>query len=411
MTDATNTPAQRLEQLTSLYERQAYVAWNVALRTALAEDPAADAARRAFLAQVSAPDEARVPFDAARLAAEGATPVDPRGVEDTVLAATARLAPAQRAMLALTALADASGAQVASTLGIDVAAEQELRSRAYEQLGALLGVSAGDVRAAYEDLTWAEPPQELWAALYPELHGSVTRHARTVARVEAKPTPARRRGFPTRRGVPRVALVAVAVLAVAGVAWATTGRDGSGDDGPGGYTPSAGEYGESGGSSFSPDTGTVDAGTTDAPDLTPEELDRLRQEEVEDLKRFVRRKENKKLPRRERRQAARKVSGLVKLAQARQRAAEQRELAIRRQLAREREQRIRERARREQAETRDSDPPPRDRDEPARRDQPARHDPPPSDEPARRDDDEEDGDEARAECLYDPDSGTYICPE
>src|SRR5687768_14214743 len=138
----TPTPAARLEEHTSLYERRAYVAWNVALRTAMADDPAASAARRAFLAQVTDPDEPRVPLDAARFAAEAAGPVDSRDIADAVLAATARLAPAQRAALALAELAEAGSDEVARALGIEPATEQELRRRAYEQLGTLLGTSA-----------------------------------------------------------------------------------------------------------------------------------------------------------------------------------------------------------------------------------------------------------------------------
>src|SRR5688500_17750496 len=101
MNDTPPTPAARLEELTSLYERQAYVAWNVALRTTIAENSARNAARRAFLGQVTEQDEPRVAIDTARFAAEEAAPVDPRGVEDPVLAATARLAPVQRAALAV----------------------------------------------------------------------------------------------------------------------------------------------------------------------------------------------------------------------------------------------------------------------------------------------------------------------
>src|SRR5687767_3801026 len=128
------TPAARLEQLTSLYERHAYVVWNIALRTAIDETAATAAAHRAFLAQVAAPDQARLAGAAARLSAEAAPAVDPRGIDDQVLAAAAGLAPAQRAALAMGALADASSEQMAAALGLEASAGAELEERTFEQL-------------------------------------------------------------------------------------------------------------------------------------------------------------------------------------------------------------------------------------------------------------------------------------
>lgn len=405
MSDRPPTPAERLEQLTSLYERQAYTVWNVAWRTTLSEEKASAAARRAFLAQVTAPDERRVPLDSARHAAEAATRPDPREVDDQVLSATARLAPVQRAVLALSALTRVEGAEVAAVLGIEPAMEADLRRRGYEELAALLDMSADEAEEACADVEWAPPPEDLWAALYPEIHSAVTRNARAAEAAPDQPEPQRRkRRFP----IPRVAIAAVGLLAAAGVAWAASGGDESGAPPA---TSSGGYAGLSTGAGRSPQPDApADAPSPARAPLSPKELDQLRKQEIENLKRYMRQKDDKRLPPRQRRHAAQKVSDLVKLAQARQRAAEGRELAIRRALAREREARMRERAQREEAEEREQrasaneQPSPRPDDrgatqEPARRDEP------------ERPDDARTRDEAEAECLYNADTGSYICPE
>jgi DNA-directed RNA polymerase specialized sigma24 family protein len=405
MSDRQMTPTERLEALTSLYERQAYLAWNVALRTALADDRASGAARRAFLAQVTDPDEPRVACDAARFAAEGPSATDSRQIEEPVRAASARLAPAQRAVLALTTLAEASPERAGAALGIDAGAVSELARRGYEELGVLLGTSAEDARDAYADLEWAPPPEALWAELYPSLHGAVTQHARALAQAAPPdPAPSPRRRMPGSR----LALAGVAVLAVAGVAWAASG--GSDDDAGGGGDPGFVALESDGSAGGSPAAaGDPPRAADTVRQLSPEELDRLRREEIEDLKRFTRRKANEELPPRARRRAARKVDELVKLAQGRQRAAERRELALRRALARERQARLRERERRRREEGgRDRDPAPREQPAPAQ--QPSQQTTEPRDEPDRRDGND-DKDEAQAECLYDADSGSYICPE
>ena len=408
MTDARTTPAARLDELTRLYERHAYVVWNVALRTALDDGAASAAARRAFVAQVPYPDQGRLALDTARLAVDAAAGVDARGVDDPVLAATAHLAAVQRAVLALTELTDVRASEVAATLGIDSERERQLRDGAYEQLGLLLGVAGDGARAAYEDVPWVEPPAAMWQTLYPELHATVTEHAHAAA----EPVPiaavstARRATRP--RGSRRLrsgALAGVAALAVAGVAWAATGGGDDGSDaGTQGYAALPG--------SDSDDDSSVDGAEDETGDsatslLTPEELDRLRREEIEQLKRFTRRKENRQLPEQERDRAARKVSDLVKLARAREREAEQRELALRRQLAREREARYRDGDRRD--EPRDEEPSPADEPEPTQDQQ---------DEDRQPTGGQKDGggggddrDPVETECLYDPDNGTYICPE
>ena len=403
MTEGRATPAARLDELTRVYERHAYVVWNVALRTTLDEDTSGDAARRAFAAQVPHPDEGRLPLDAARLAVDAATGVDARGVEDPVLAATAHLAAVQRAVLALAELTDMPHAEVAANLGIEPEREQQLRDGAYEQLGVLLGVAGDDARAAYGDVPWAEPPAELWQAVYPELHATVTQQGQPAA----EPTPAsavRTDGrVARRRRVRSGALAGIAVLAVAGVAWAATG--GGDDNGSGADTPGYSGLPASDDDAYPSDDGAPEeTGESATSLLSPEELDRLRREEIEQLKRLQQREGNQALPQRERDRAARKVSELVKLAQARQRAAERRELALRAQLARERQARMREKNRDQEQQPEEAPPPPADHQQTETQDDGARQQ-----TGGKKDGGDRDSDQT--ECLYDPDNGTYICPE
>ena len=409
MADGLPTPTERLEQLTSLYERHAYVVWNVALRTAMDRERAMEAARRAFIGQVAAPDEARLAPEAGRFAAEASQPVDTRSVEDPVLAATARLAAVQRAVLALDAL---SGGEHAGAFGLDAPTEQDVRRRASEQLAMLLSLQPADAEEAYADLPWEEPPEELWQQLYPELHAAVTRHARSRSPEAATEVlPGTRRWSAPR--IPRAALVPVAVFALAGVAWAASGGGsgsapepaGTSAGQPGSPAPASGA---SGGSAYSAGSDRTGPSGDSAPALSAEELDRLRQEEIEDLKRFTARKADRSLPPRARRRAARKVDDLVELAQARQRAAERRELALRRALARERAARMREENRREEREDQEEEPAPEPARPAPRRDEPSAQPPESRDKP---DGDAPSDDEAQAECLYDEGSGAYICPE
>jgi hypothetical protein len=391
-----------------MYERHAYVLWNVALRTALDDEAAGSAARRAFAAQVTHPDESRLAVDTARLAVDAAGGVDARGVEQPVLAATAHLAAVQRAVLALAELTDVPPREVAAKLGIDSERERQLRERAFEQLGLLLAVAGDRAREAYEDVPWAEPPAELWQALYPELHAAVTQEAQTAAEsVPGAAVTTERRA--ARRLAPRrfrgATLAGVAALAVAGVAWAATG---GGDNDSG-----ASDTGDYAGlpTSDSDDYSSEENGQAGADSatslLSPEELDRLRRNEIEQLKRFARRKDDQQLPQQKRERAARKVSDLLKVARARQRAAEERELALRRQLAREREARYRERSRREDQDDEEHSP----SSEPQTTQEPQRQNKQPTGGKKPGGGGGGDRDPVETECLYDPDNGTYICPE
>jgi hypothetical protein len=412
--------AARLEQLTALYERCAYLVYNVAARVAVDPGASQTAARRAVLAQVADTEEERLAADVARLGIEEAVAVDPRALGEPVLSANARLSPPERAVLALWLLAEASDELAGSALGLDTPAVEELRGRALQNLATLLRVDAAQAEASYRELPWAEPPPELWQALYPELHGAVSQNTRAVEAQQVRdsaPKRSRRQRAggllrPLRR-LPGWMAILVLLLAAGGVAMAARG----GDDSSGGSddSSSAYDYGSSGSDFASDASGDTlgDSGSTDEGGgydaLTPEELDKLRKDELEDLKRYSKEQADKRLSPSARRNAGRRAGDLVKLARRRERAAAKRELALRRQLVRERAARIRER--RQAARERDSnhgqdqpgDPQPQPQPQP---DDQRPDDQQPDDPPA---DDGSDG--TSAECLYDEQSGNYICPE
>ena len=392
----------QLQELTSLYERNVYVVYNVAARTTLDPDAAARAARRAFLGQVQAIQEGRLPGDAARAAVIEAAEVGEAPDRQPVEQSLAGLNPLERAALALTAFGELTAGELPIALGVDARTATSLLSRCKAQL-ASDGVSDEYFKAA-----WIEPPEELWGEVYAELRDALSRPVDDQPTV-VQPPPVPRRRWRSRRAVLAVALLA----ALTGGAAAWQGSSGSGGgaeqetfgdafaDESLDSTADA-DYGSpsSGGSAYSP-------GGEDYEELSPSELDKLRKEEIADLKRYSRRKTDKSLPRRERRRAARQADYLVDLARRRLRMAERREANLRRQLARERAARAREEARERDRSrsTPSTGSPSRPEPQPVEREpeRPAQEDPPPSEEPAQED--------PQAECLYDEQSGSYICPE
>lgn len=395
-----------LQELTSLYERNAYLVYNVALRTTLEPEAADRAAGRTFLGQVNQIEERRLPTDAARFAIEGAPSIEIAAIEDPLERAVARLSPRERAALALAALTGASAANMEPALQVSEAAAESLLARATADL------ERESLKDRYFDQGWIEPPQELWAEVYRELHSAVSQAGRAAA-AEDQPSviqkPQRR-----RRRIPRAVLALLLVSALGGgaAAWQGGGDSGGSED-----SETAGEayasLEEDGTTNFGPDDSTTSGGSGYEA-LSPEELDKLRKEELEDLKRYSERQNDKSLPRRQRRKAAHQADEIVDLARRRLRMAERREANLRRQLAQEREARVRERERNEQQQE-DSEPAQRDdgpqsyqppeQPKPQRPERVEQADPPPVEDDSRT------RAETQAECLYDEQSGTYICPE
>jgi hypothetical protein len=235
----------RLQELTSLYERNAYLVYNVARRTAVDPEAARRAARRAFMGQVAAIDEDRLATDAARVAIEEAPALNGTVFEDPVEGANAKLPPVARAALALTALRDAEVTDLAAVLGLSESAASDVLGRANDSLAVQLRTSPEAAADSYRDQDWIEPPAELWAELYPDLHTAVAQTARSVSAADEAPPPPprRRRSGPAPRLPRRAIALALAALAAGAVVWQVSDSGGGGSDAD--VSPSSALPGES----------------------------------------------------------------------------------------------------------------------------------------------------------------------
>lgn len=259
--DRTAALNRRTRDFSAMYERNAYVVYNVALRVCCEQQLAIDASKAAFLSRVAAnePEEtltAAVVSQSLAFAGDATTPSGAADPQDArLLEATSKLAPPQRAALALSSLADAGVVELATLLGLSIEAASRLGERALAQLGALLGTDAAGAQQAYKGWLWAPPPDQLWAELYPlffttterllrEEEGSADavpttvlpalqpeRKRRRWLRRTREPFAARVRRGPFRRtravfaAVPRLVYMLVLLLLVAGgIAAAKTGQ-------------------------------------------------------------------------------------------------------------------------------------------------------------------------------------------
>lgn len=399
---------ERTRELTSRYERHAYLVYNLALRITCAEAPAALAAERAFL--TAADDEALIGA-AARAALEeapGRPPCDGAGDEQAtaLLRATAALPPVQRAALALTDLAEADAGEVASALALAPGIVEGILDRARAD-----GPS-DEERAGW---LWAHPPDELWEHTYHRFHEETERDlSRPTVVMAAEPARAPRR---RRRRWPL--MLALLVAAGAGALYGTGVGLGGGGGGsashPRGDQAAAASAPAAAAPAPPPPTGDQATTPVVAPNpkagapvkpakpLTPKELDALRMRELAQVKRYAERQADDSLSARQRQAAAREVAHFQRIAQKRLEAAARREAKLRSELARERAARRREAAARRAAE-READakaethkPPPQPTPKPA-----AKSAPPPAQTTPQGDD---------ASCLYNADDGTYICPD
>src|SRR5436190_10875881 len=131
---ATAELQQRTRWLQSLYERHAYLVYNLALCITCAPEPARAAAEQAFMGQLDASEDelttatARAALGNARghRASGGAGGPD----EDELLHAMATLTPSERAALALADLDGADPDAIASALKVDSSQAATLLERA-----------------------------------------------------------------------------------------------------------------------------------------------------------------------------------------------------------------------------------------------------------------------------------------
>jgi chemotaxis protein histidine kinase CheA len=185
--DRSSALQQGTREFAGLYERHAYLVYNLALRITVDREGAIDAACAAFLASLSASDgDAELPRLTVRRALPTArqTPT-PEAAGDAeaqaMLRATAELPPPERAVLALVGLASADIPAVAAALETTEEAAGSLIERAWTSFAGVARLPLDRAREAYASWLWAEPPGELWERLYPSFY------AQLVRRVNAGP--------------------------------------------------------------------------------------------------------------------------------------------------------------------------------------------------------------------------------
>jgi len=457
----------------ALYERQAYRVYNLALRITCDPRAALIAAREAFLLAHAHREGERAVVAAAVAAAVRAAPCAPRpqgagaGEAAALLRATAALTPTERAVLAVEQLAPGGPAECGPALGIDEQAVAALHERALAGLAAALRrvEPAADEASARERLAgwlWAEPPVELWEELYPRFYaaeqerrrasGGDRRPARTrrgrlaalpggggAGRGHRSPLAARLR-VSRRRLVNTAALGLVVALSIAMASDAGDLRAsatqaiglGGGDAAPAEVVPASlapprRAAPSSPTAPSAPVAGGGERARTDAP-LTPAELDRLRLQELRDLRRLGERQADRRLSAAQRAAAGADRRELIARIRRRLAAAEARARALTRELGRERAARRRaERGRDRAAAERERERRAGDgggageqdgEDREPRRDRAGRREG--AEEPTARvpgsdaaEDavPEDDASADRRECLLEESTGTYVCPQ
>jgi hypothetical protein len=275
---------EHVRAFTALYEGAAYVVYNIALRITCEREAAMQTAERAFLAQVDHEnDQVRLIASTARVALSLASEhPEAHGAGDeeceALLALNAQLPPLERAVLALGALIEADDETIAQLLGITDDAVGRLIEQATARFAELRGTSPEETAAAIDGWLLAEPPPALWETIYPAFHRRVEAQletrpavAETAAAKPAEPAsaPSERKPRASRarvraRGIAWTVAV-LAVLAGGGYA-AAAALTGGGSDGA---QSTAGQR-------------PLPPGVTGGDgSMSPAELDRLRQREIQ----------------------------------------------------------------------------------------------------------------------------------
>jgi hypothetical protein len=425
--DGISAPLQeRVRAFTAFYEQHAYLAYNLALRITCAQEAAGRAVQRGFLRQVEHRPAGLVAATAEAALQEAAAVPDATAAGDpeaqALLTAISKLAPAERAALALADLAHAGSTGIGEALGVPGEQAGKLLERSREAFATALGLSRTQADEAARNWMWAAPPSEIWEELYPRFHRTVERQLRrgsveehtliltpdgaaapvTASRAAKRQlkrssrTPQRWRW--SRR--PRWSIVLPAALLLlalgAGAAmqvtgsWSTSGAAGALDQGT--RTPRS--------------TDAVPAGTATSGDsavaphkpLTAALLDKLRLRELRQLRDYGRQQANASLPARQRRAAAQRIAAL-------ELAARQRLLAQQKQDAALRDRQARQRAQNQAP----PPPPPTSRPQrpttrPPRNQTPTNQSTTPAGAPPTRS-------QADKSCLMDENTGQYICPQ
>lgn len=179
--DRSTALQQGTREFAGVYERNAYLVYNLALRITTDRSAAIEAACSAFLGSLSSGDaDAELPAITVRRAlplAREKPDAEAAGDEDAqaMLRAGATLAAPQRAALALIGLSGADTARVAGVLETSEEAAASVTERAWEAFASALHTPVNAAQAAYRAWLWAEPPIELWERLYPSFYAELER--------------------------------------------------------------------------------------------------------------------------------------------------------------------------------------------------------------------------------------------
>jgi hypothetical protein len=411
---------RRAKRLVELYEREAYTIYNLSLRTT-ADPPAAgrvtETAFLRYIASTATAADSDSPAEqrkgllkeavAAALAEAPGRPAKEkpkRGSDDErLLRANAALPGPERASVALISIGETGASAIAAATETTPKAATALAKQARQSFADRAGIPVGKLTASLRDWPWAEPPAEVWESLYPqaerllaEIEAPAAKRRKAAGSKQA-PTPLASRAlrgpglaglrarlsgtagiWAFRAGVLAVVLLPAAIVAMTGSGGNPSTSVALSAAGDGSATASAGSG-----------AGTTEGGSTyDA--LSPKELDQLRLQELDDLRRYSRAQADKSLSAGERSDAEQQALELLALARERLAEAERRE---------------------QQAAAREDDaksegkpapePPPTTVTQPApgkKKKKKGKRKPPP---PSGSIDD----------CLFDEESGTYICPE
>jgi DNA-directed RNA polymerase specialized sigma24 family protein len=331
---------QGTREYAKLYERHAYRVYNLALRTACSREGAIKAAEEAFLTQVARTGaegdllRAAAKFAIRESDGDGAVAGAGGAEAEALLRATSRLPAPERAALALANLTGAATQEIGAVLELTDDAAGGVLTRAYEGLAAAMSVSPETAQTAYEAWLLAEPPAELWERIYPRFYTQLEKEARGQTGTRLGPTAgarrvaggavakasARRERRRARRAEresgrrllrPRTLLV-IALLGTA--AYGVLQYTGSRNDGaefaaladgeiPGVDAANAEDVARSDGDPYDP--------------LTPKELDKLRMQELKDLRAQGEEEQAKQLE--QRRKQAHREQALARRERARER--------------------------------------------------------------------------------------------
>jgi hypothetical protein len=436
---------RRAERLVKLYEREAYRIYNLALRITCERDAAARATETAFLryvAETGGDEESKgaslveQTVGAARALAPRAKGVE-RGEEDPLLEAASSLAPAERAAIALISVGTSSVKGIATAMGTTEDVAEPLVKEARSSLGSEIGVAANRVGPKLRDWTWAEPPEEIWESVYPQAQRllvereqagpeapaqsktAASAKAPSKGKAAAKGKAKAQRRAPVRPA--RDSALASRLLRDAPSLWSRIGHSFSGRVGIWAFrisvlviilTPAAvialastgGKSGSTLALSGPGQAGSAVAGSADTSQggstynaLTPKELDQLRLRELDQLREYSQQQADQSLSASQRSDAASKAEQLLATARERLAAVEQREQQV---------------AAKEQQQSQAKTPAPAATPAPQpAAPAPAGTTPPKKKKKHKKKQAATQPSNSLDNCLFNPDTGTYICPE